>query len=68
MCNKTVDTSLFATQSVLERYKAQEMIVTFVYTFPSLFKSVSDKYRSQEMCDEVVSEELSMLKYCPDKY
>ena len=63
MCNKTVGTSLFAIQSVLEHYKAQKMIEIFVYTFPSLFKSVSDKYKSQEIWDEVVSEDLFMLKY-----
>ena len=49
MCNKTVGTSLFAIQFVLEHHKAQKMIEIFVYTFPSLFKSVSDKYESQEI-------------------
>ena len=63
MCNKTVGTSLFAIQFVLEHHKAQKMIEIFVYTFPSLFKSVSDKYESQEIWDEVVSEDLFMLKY-----
>ena len=48
MCVKTVDTCLFAFDSVADRYKAQEMCIKAVFNDPFMLKYCLDRYKIQK--------------------
>ena len=48
MCVKTVDTCIFAFDSIADRYKAQEMCIKAVFNDPFMTKYCLDRYKTQK--------------------
>ena len=66
MCNKAVDTYPFVFDSVLVRYKTQEMYDKVASEESSMLKYCLDRYKAKEMCNKSVDASLPALKFGTD--
>ena len=61
MCNKAVDTCLFAFESFHDQYMTQELCETTVSEQTFMLKYCHNEYKTQEMYDKVFESYLLIL-------